>query len=69
MNMTNKEYVKPNALIVEFINQDEFLDITIGSNEGGNPGQLSNEASVKPLEDEVDENEARRNHEVWDDEE
>lgn len=69
MNMTNKEYVKPNALIVEFINQDEFLDITIGSNEGGNPGQLSNEASVKPFEDEEDENEAHRNHEVWDDEE
>lgn len=66
MKTVKTEYEKPSSLVMEFINQSGFM-VDIYSE--GTGGQMGNEASVKPFEDEEDENEARRNHEVWDDEE
>lgn len=68
--MTTKEYKKPETAVLDYLSKYGLMQGQIheGSNQGGS-GQLSNEASVKPFEDEEDENEARRNHEVWDDEE
>ncbi len=64
--MKIKEYQSPKVEVFDSVTKYGMMEIGIG---GSGSDVLSNEASVKPFEDEEDENEARRNHEVWDDEE
>ncbi len=64
--MKSKNYIKPDVLVIDYISKNNLM---IGIDDESTDNQMGNEASVKPFEDEEDENEARRNHEVWDDEE
>lgn len=64
--MKTKVYQSPFVEVFDSLTKNGLMDFPIGGSGGD---VLSNEASVKPFEDEEDENEARRNHEVWDDEE
>ncbi len=64
--MTAKQYQSPHVEVFQFLTKYGIMNLPI---EGSGNEVLGNEASVKPFEDEEDENEARRNHEVWDDEE
>ena len=63
--MMTKNYNKPNIIIIDYISRNNLM-VGIGSESTFT--QMGNAATVKPFDDEEDED-YDYNHEVWDEEE
>ena len=48
--MNCQNYQKPECVTIDYITKNRLMDIPIGGGSGG--GQMGNEASLKPVEDE-----------------
>lgn len=64
--MNCQNYQKPECVTIDYITKHGLMDIPIG---GSGDGQMSDEASLKPFEDEEDDLQSKLNNEFWDDEE
>ena len=64
--MKTKEYTSPETVVHDFLFDRDIMQTIIPGSENGGTGQLGNAATVKPFDDEEDED---YNHEVWDEEE